>query len=123
MNEFVSLSPSGLPEEFDVELYSEKPVVSVEELEDRIEIGYIFPGFTMGDNEQQLDDQTLPFKEVGISGAGFVSESGKPVKIENILVTLVTPAQEQATDQADETGVLNTTQRPTEKTLRIQRTW
>lgn len=128
MSEFVSLSPSGLPEEFDVELYSEKPVVSVEELEDHIEIGYIFPGFTMGDNEQQLDDQTLPFKEVGISGAGFVSESGKPllpsfgrfvqippgcdykvstrkskpVKIEDILVT---PAQEQATDQADETGV------------------
>jgi hypothetical protein len=82
----------------------------------------------MGDNEQQLDDQTLPFKEVGISGAGFVSESGKPllpsfgrfvqippgcdykvstkkskpIKIEDILVT---PAQEQATDQADETGV------------------
>ena len=128
MNEFVSLSPSGLPEEFDVELYSEKPVVSVEELEDRIEIGYIFPGFTMGDNEQQMDDQTLPFKEVGISGAGFVSESGKPllpsfgrfvqippgcdykvstkkskpIKIEDILVT---PAQEQATDQADETEV------------------
>ncbi len=128
MPEFVSLSPSGLPEEFDVELYSEKPVVSVEELEDCIEIGYIFPGFTMGDNEQQIDDQTLPFKEVGISGAGFVSESGKPllpsfgrfvqippgcdykvstrkskpVKIEDILVT---PAQEQATDQADETGV------------------
>ncbi|MDL2121722.1 MAG: C25 family cysteine peptidase [Deltaproteobacteria bacterium] len=128
MSEFVSLSPSGLPEEFDVELYSEKPVISVEEIEDRIEIGYIFPGFTMGDNEQQIDDQTLPFKEVGISGAGFVSESGKPllpsfgrfvqippgcdykvstrkskpVKIEDILVT---PAQEQATDQADEAGV------------------
>ena len=128
MSEFISLSPSGLPEEFDVELYSEKPVVSVEELEDRIEIGYIFPGFTMGDNEQQLGDQTLPFKEVGISGAGFVSESGKPllpsfgrfvqippgcdyevstkkskpVKIEDVLVT---PAQEQATDQSDETGV------------------
>ena len=49
MNEFVSLSPSELPEEFDVELYSEKPVVS---------------------------------KDI-----------------------LVTPAQEQATDQADETGV------------------
>ena len=47
MSEFVSLSPSGLPEEFDVALYSEKPVVSVEELEDRIEIGYIFPGFTI----------------------------------------------------------------------------
>ena len=128
MSEFVSLSPSGLPKEFDAEIYSEKPVISVEELEDRIEIDYIFPGFTMGDNEQQLDDQVLPFKEVGISGAGFVSESGKPllpsfgrfvqippgcdykvstkkskpVKFEDILLS---PAQEQATDQENETGV------------------
>lgn len=127
MSKFLSLSPSGLPEEFDLELYSEKPVVSVEEREDYIEINYIFPGFTVGDNEQQMDDQTLPFKEVGISGAGFVSESGKPllpsfgrfiqippgcdykvsikkskpVKFEDILIT---PAQEQATDQADEAG-------------------
>lgn len=126
MTKFVSLSPSGLPEEFDVGLYSEKPVVSVNEREDRIEINYIFPGFTVGDAEQQIDDQTLPFKEVGISGAGFVSESGKPllpsfgrfvqipsgcdfevsvkkgkpIKYEDILVT---PAQEQATDQAGAT--------------------
>lgn len=125
MSEFLSLSPSGLPEEFDLELYSEKPAVSVEEREDYIEINYIFPGFTVGDNEQQMDDQTLPFKEVGITGAGFVSERGKPllpsfgrfiqippgcdykvsikkskpVKFEDILIT---PAQEQATDQADE---------------------
>ncbi len=102
-------------------------MVSVEEREDHIEINYIFPGFTMGDNEQPIDDQTLPFKEVGISGAGFLSESGKPllpsfgrfiqippgcdceviskkskpVKFDDILIT---PAQEQATDQADETG-------------------
>jgi peptidase C25-like protein len=127
MSEFLSLSPSGLPEEFDLELYSEKPVVSVEEREDHIEINYIFPGFTVGDNEQQVDDQTLPFKEVGVSGAGFVSESGKPllpsfgrfvqippgcdykistkkskpVKFDDILIT---SAQEQATDQANETA-------------------
>jgi hypothetical protein len=126
MSKFVSLSPSGLAEEFDLELYSEKPVVSVDEREDRIEINYIFPGFTVGDAEEQIDDQTLPFKEIGISGAGFVSESGKPllpsfgrfvqipsgcdfkvsvkkgkpVKYDGILVT---PAQEEATDQAGET--------------------
>ncbi len=126
MSDFISLSPSGLPEEFDFELYSEKPVVSVEEREDHIEINYIFPGFTVGDTEQQMDDQTLPFQEVGISGAGFVSESGKPllpsfgrfvqippgcdyeistqkskpVKFDDILIT---PAQEQATDQTVDT--------------------
>ncbi|MCP4289990.1 MAG: hypothetical protein GY792_37185 [Gammaproteobacteria bacterium] len=127
MFEVFSLSPSGLPEEFDIELYSDKPIVSVDELEDRIEINYIFPGFTVGDNEQQMDDQTLPFKEVGISGAGFASQSGKPllpsfgrfvqippgceykvstkknkpVKFEDFLIT---PAQEQTTDQTDEAG-------------------
>jgi hypothetical protein len=123
MSEFVSLSPSGLPEEFDMEVYSEKPVVSVTEGENVIEINYIFPGFTLGDTKQQVAQQTLAFKEVGISGAGFVSESGKPllpsfgrfiqippgchgkvsseksppVEYEDILIT---PAQEQATDQA-----------------------
>ena len=79
MSEFVSLRPSGLPEAFDMEVFSEKPVVSIDEREDRIEINYIFPGFTLGEVEQQVDNETLPFKEVGISGAGFVSESGKPL--------------------------------------------
>ncbi len=128
MAEFLSLSPSGLPKEFDMEQYSEKPMVSVEEREDHIELNYIFPGFTVGDGEQQVDDLTLPFKEVGISGSGFVSESGKPllpsfgrfiqipigcdyeiickknkpVKFDDILIT---PAQEQATDQTDEIAV------------------
>jgi hypothetical protein len=127
MSEYMSLSPSGLPEEFDVEMHSEKPLVSLEEGKDSIEINYIFPGFTVGDNEQQVDDETLPFKEVGFTGSGFVSESGKPllpsfgrfvqippgcdytvvtqknkpVKFNNILIT---PAQELATDQADKAG-------------------
>ena len=37
MSEFVSLRPSGLPEAFDMEVFSEKPVVSIDEREDRIE--------------------------------------------------------------------------------------
>lgn len=125
MSKFISLSPSGLPEEFDVKIYSDKPVVSVDEREDRIDISYVFPSFTMEDAEQQMGDQTLPFKEVGISGAGFVSESGKPllpsfgrfVQIppgcDYKIVTkknkpleyddiLITPAQENAIDQTDE---------------------
>lgn len=122
MSKFISLSPSGLPEEFDMELHSVKPIVSVEEKENRIEINYIFSGFTMGDADQQMDNQSHPFKEIGIAGAGFVSESGKPllpsfgrfvqippgcnfeisvkkgksVQFDDVLVT---PAQEEATDQ------------------------
>lgn len=126
MSEFVSLSPSKLPEGFDVEQYSEQPLISVSEWEDCIEINYVFPGFTVGDASQQIDNQTLPFQEVGISGAGFVSESGKPLlpcfgrfvqippgcdyEVSSINSTpieykdiLITPAQEKATDQADAT--------------------
>ncbi|MCB2190578.1 MAG: hypothetical protein KQI62_03385 [Deltaproteobacteria bacterium] len=127
MSDFISLSPSGLAKDFDIENFGEKPIVSVEEKKDSISINYIFPGFTVGDNEQQVGDEAMPFKEVGISGAGFVSVSGRPllpslgrfvqippgcdykvstkknrpVKIDDLLVT---PAQENATDQADESG-------------------
>jgi hypothetical protein len=123
MSKFKSLSPSGLPKEFDAEVFSEKPIISVDEREACIEIHYIFPGFTVGDTAQQIDEQTMPFKEIGISGAGFMSESGKPLmpsfgrfiqippgsdyKVavkKSTPVTfdeiLVAPAQEQATDQA-----------------------
>lgn len=126
MSRFASLSPAGLPEAFEADLSSEKPIIAVDEQKDRIEINYIFPGFTIGDVDQQIGDETLPFKEVGIAGAGFVSESGKPllpsfgrfvqipsgctyevsvkksklVKFEDMLIT---PAQEQATDQAGST--------------------
>ena len=125
MPEFVSLSPAGLSKDFDLEKFSEKPIITVEEGKDKIEIDYIFPGFTVGDSEQQVGDEAMPFKEVGISGAGFVSVSGhpllpnlgrfvqippgcdfkvsvkksKPVKIDDILIT---PAQEMATDSADD---------------------
>ncbi len=125
MSEFVSLFPSGLSKNFNPEEYSEKPIISLEEKKDSIEIDYVFPGFTMGNNEQQVDDQTLAFKEIGISGAGFISESGKPLipsfgrfvqippgfefevtvqKNKPVLFDdiLITPAQEQATDQAAE---------------------
>lgn len=41
MSKFMSLSPSGLPQEFDVEVYSEKHVISVDEGKDAIEISVI----------------------------------------------------------------------------------
>ncbi len=77
--EFISLKPSKLSDGYDAEVHGNQPIVSVEEKEDKIEISYIFPGFTISDDNQEVDGDMLPFKEVGISGAGFYSESGKPL--------------------------------------------
>ncbi len=123
MSQFMSLSPAGLPQLDDAELCNDKPTISVDEREDGIDISFLFPGFVAGNADQRLNGQNVAFKEVGIAGAGFLSESGKPllpsfgrfvqipagcsyavsmtksepVIFENILIT---PAQEQATDQA-----------------------
>jgi hypothetical protein len=124
MPDFVSLKASGLSAAFDAEVHTEQPVVTVEEKEDRIEVSFIFAGFTISDDDQEVEGKLVPFKEVGISGAGFVSESGRPllpsfgrfvqippgcdfdvsvkrgrpVKFEDVLIT---PAQEEAVDGAE----------------------
>lgn len=121
MSEFVSLKPSGLSPSYDADLHGDRPVVTVEEKDARITVSYVFPGFMISDAEQDVEGDLLPFKEVGISGAGFVSESGlpllpsfgrfvqiprqcdfeikvergRPVRFEDVLVT---PAQEDAYD-------------------------
>jgi hypothetical protein len=121
MPEFVSLKASGLSDTYDAEVHGERPLVTVKEGEDSIEVSYIFPGFIISDDDREVDGELMPFKEVGISGAGFVSESGKPllpslgrfvqipagcdfdvsvkrsrrVKFEDVLIT---PAQEEAVD-------------------------
>ena len=124
MPDFVSLKASGLSDAYDAEVHGEQPVVTVEEKKDSIEVSYIFPGFTISDDDHEVEGKPMPFKEVGISGAGFVSESGhpllpsfgryvqiplgcnfeitvkssKPIEFEDVLVT---PAQEEATDEAE----------------------
>jgi hypothetical protein len=121
MSKFISLDASGLSDVFDGEVHGEQPVVQIEEKKEKIIISYIFPGFTMADVDQEVDEKSLPFREVGIKGAGFISESGKPllpsfgrfiqippgcdfevivkpnkpVEFEDMLIT---PAQEKATD-------------------------
>jgi hypothetical protein len=124
MPEYISLKASGLSEEFDAEVHGEKPIVAVKEKKDSIEISYIFPGFTVSDDDREVDGKAMPFKEVGISGAGFVSESGKPLlpsfgrfiqiprgcdfkistkhsKPLEFKDILITPAQELATDGSE----------------------
>lgn len=121
MSQLLSLKASGLPAEFDAELHGGEPVVTVEEKEDQIIVNFVFPAFMLSDVDQVVDGETLPFKEVGITGAGYLSEDGKPlmpsfgryvqvppgfdihlsvkkgqaVKFEDFLIT---PAQENYTD-------------------------
>ncbi|GAB6163410.1 hypothetical protein JCM12298_25700 [Desulfothermus naphthae] len=123
--EFKSLKASGLSEDFDAEVDGSEPIIDVSEEEDHITISCILPGFDLSDNEQDVKGEKMPFKEVGISGVGFVSESGKPlmpvfrrfvnvpqgcdievnVKKGNEVTfddILVTPAQEKAMDGEEE---------------------
>lgn len=123
MIKFLSLNASNLSDSFDAEIHGEQPVVTVKEKKNMIEVSYIFPGFSISDDDQEVDRKLMPFKEVGISGAGFISESGKPllpsfgrfvqippgcdfevnvkqnkpVEFEDVLIT---PAQEAATDSS-----------------------
>lgn len=119
--EFKSLKPSGLSDAFNAEVDGSAPIIEVEVGEDQITIACIFPGFDLSDDEQDVKGEKKPFKEVGISGTGFVSESGHPLmpvfrRFVNVprgcnvevnvekgkAVTfddiLVTPAQEEAFD-------------------------
>ncbi|MHC5012411.1 MAG: C25 family cysteine peptidase [Planctomycetota bacterium] len=122
MQEFKSLKPSGLPEDFDAEVHGEDPIVQVlKETPDEIEISFVFPGFTASDDEIDVDGEKQPFTEVGISKTGWLSESGKPLlpsfgryvqippdcayavkekkgRATTFKNVLVTPAQERATD-------------------------
>ncbi len=54
--------------------FGEKPVVGFDYKDNVMELSYTFPQFTLSDDQKEKDDH-----EVGISGAGFFSESGKPL--------------------------------------------
>lgn len=124
MNEFISLNASDLSDSFEAEVHGEKPLVTIEEEKDRINISYIFPGFSISDDDQKVRGKLMPFKEVGISGTGFISEGGKPLlpsfgrfvqippgcdfevdikknEPEEFEDVLITPAQEAATDSSN----------------------
>lgn len=77
--EFKSLKASGLSDDFDADIDGSEPIIDIDEEEDHITISCIFPGFDLSDDEQDVKGEKKPFKEVGISGAGFISESGQPL--------------------------------------------
>ncbi len=124
MSKYISLQPSGLSDAFDIEIHGVQPVVTIDEKDTSIQVSFIFPGFSLSDVDQDVEGEIIPFKEVGVSGAGFISESGKPLlpsfgtfvqippgcsfettvkkskplEIEDIVVT---PAQEEAIDNEE----------------------
>jgi hypothetical protein len=68
MKEFIALG-SAEPGE---------PMVTVEESEGKIVLDYFFPGFFLVDNDHEIAGEKMPFKQVIVSSAGSMCESGKP---------------------------------------------
>jgi hypothetical protein len=79
MSQFYPLGKVDLPESDAGPIEDSKPLVEVKEEKDRIEISFRFPGFDLTSSAKKVAGTLLDFKEVGISGAGFISESGKPL--------------------------------------------
>ncbi|MCK4232836.1 hypothetical protein KAX75_00280, partial [candidate division WOR-3 bacterium] len=129
MREFKSLNPERLPEGFDAEIHGEEPTVKVEESKGRIVVSYTFPGFYLSEDNIDVEGEKLSFKQVNIVATGFLAESGKPllpsfgryvqipfncdykftvkkgksVQFDKILVS---PAQQNVTDNPEEKHVL-----------------
>lgn len=79
MREFKTLNPAGLPESFDARIHGEEPMVQVEETAERIDISFIVPGCYFSDHSVDVEGERTSFKEVKISKAGFISQSGRPL--------------------------------------------
>ncbi len=129
MREFKSLNPERLPEGFDAEIHGEEPTVKVDESKGRIVVSYTFPGFYLSEDNIDVEGRKVSFKQVNIVATGFLAESGKPllpsfgryiqipfnsdykftvkkgksVQFDKILVS---PAQQNVTDNPEEKHVL-----------------
>lgn len=129
MKEFKSLNPERLPEGFDAEIHGEEPIVKVEESKGRIVVSYTFPGFHLSEDNIDIEGRSVSFKQINISATGFLAESGKPllpsfgryiqipfnsdfkfsvkmgksVQFDEILIS---PAQQNVTDNPEEKHVL-----------------
>ncbi|UCE28561.1 MAG: hypothetical protein JSV85_04575 [Candidatus Bathyarchaeota archaeon] len=79
MRQFKFLSPTGLPDSFDVKIQSEEPIVKIEESRGRISISYTFPGFYLSDNPREVEGKKIPFKQINIAKVGFLAHSGRPL--------------------------------------------
>lgn len=78
MREYKALREIEDSGDFDAEVYSEKPMVEVQESGGRIRLVYTFAGFYLSDDNRLIDGSDQPFKQVTIESTGFLAESGKP---------------------------------------------
>ncbi len=79
-----SLEAQGLSETFDLARHGTKPIVTFTFKDSTIRLSYVFPGFSFADRTVAMPPEEDPFEsafhhEIGIAGAGFISESGKPL--------------------------------------------
>ena len=85
MPDLRSLNANNLPGNHDLNSHGEKPLVDFKINKNILEISYIFPGIIVSEQDSKVADNSLREKmpaklhEVGISGTGFLSESGKPL--------------------------------------------
>ncbi len=80
------LNPTGLPADFNLAIHGDRPMVTIRPpLTDEhtdivsITVAYIFPGFSVSDDDHELNHKMMPYKEVGISGTGFLSDLKMPL--------------------------------------------
>ena len=84
MSAIESLKAKGLPKSFDIAKHGEKPIVTFTQQDNTIHITFTFPGFSFAERGASADAAagaaaTAFQHEIGISGTGFLSESGKPL--------------------------------------------
>jgi hypothetical protein len=84
MADLKALNARDLPDGFDLNHHSEKPIISVSLEAKTIRIRYIFPGFSFSEQTLEAEngvnpEATVLQHEVGISGAGFLSENDHPL--------------------------------------------
>lgn len=79
MRKFISLESEALPDTYDLDSLAAQPIVDVKESEKRIDIDYWFPGLFKSENEHTVKGLKMRFDAIDIGGAGFLTESGRPL--------------------------------------------
>lgn len=79
MRKFESLNPKELPEHFNVKEHGEQPFIILNEDRGRIDVSYIFPGFYISEHERNIRGRKITFKQINISGTGWIAENGRPL--------------------------------------------
>ena len=75
----VSLNPAGFSKKRKIFETSDRPIVKFSESSEKIELSFIFPEVTISEDERTVNGKKIDFQEIGISGAGFFSQSGRPL--------------------------------------------